>query len=451
MILSLSMLAGLVVSGMVSVWLWRAHDIAQERETTMAQTVMQLEHATGYAGFIHNFKNAVLRPDEPVYIRYAADDYDKAVTAIAQLETLAAEAGVAIDLTLYRNTLNRYRQNLDVLRETRHRFDQIPQTDALVRVPDAAARNNLDLATQRLARALEERTEPLRRALAISLGTMLVLVTLLGREQSYNARHREQHLALEAQRQRLAAERRHGEQLAATLAQVQQVNREQAEFTYAVSHDLKAPVNTAGMLVSALREEMEDRLTEDDAELLGDLDAVLQRMHGLIEDVLHYTSSFETRSHTEPVDLDKILDAALADMRGQILQTHAIVERLPLPAMVGNRRQIRNLLQNLLENALKFHAPGMAPHIRIAPPEAGTQAGRVAFSICDNGIGVAPQDAERIFALFGRLHDRESYPGTGLGLAICRRIAKAHGGDVSVGPSPLGGSCFTVTLQESPE
>jgi signal transduction histidine kinase len=130
-------------------------------------------------------------------------------------------------------------------------------------------------------------------------------------------------------------------------------------------------------------------------------------------------------------------------------ETQGAVHVGPLPTVEADPVQMRQVLQNLIANALKFHRPGVAPEVVVEPaPSAAPEL--VAFTVSDNGIGFEPRYAGRIFRVFERLHGRGTYPGTGIGLALCRMIVERHGGTISVESIPGEGSTFKVTLPLKP-
>jgi light-regulated signal transduction histidine kinase (bacteriophytochrome) len=228
-----------------------------------------------------------------------------------------------------------------------------------------------------------------------------------------------------------------------------QTNREQAAFTYAISHDLKSPSNTIDMLLNELKFGYREVLDADGRELIELALQTTHRMARLVDDVLTYSRCIDDRSAMAPVDLDSVLAEVIADLRYDIGKTNARIRHEPLPQVQGFRMQIKLLLQNLIANAVKFRAPDRAPVIAVSARAA--RGGRVLLSVQDNGIGIAPEFQERVFGLFQRLHSHETYEGSGIGLALSRRIAANHGGDIKLQSRPGQGSIFTVSLKRSAE
>lgn len=227
--------------------------------------------------------------------------------------------------------------------------------------------------------------------------------------------------------------------------QLKQTNQEQAEFTYAISHDLMSPLNTISMMLSFLEE---DLLGDAAPHILEPLDAArttAARMLKIVEDILSYSRAIGQNTKFEPVDLNILFQDILSDLKSDLDHKEAVIKLARLPEIKGVKIQLRLLFQNLLSNALKFRHPNRVPIVQIAtrPSEAGT----LVLSIKDNGIGIEEQHFARIFGLFQRLHTFEEYNGTGLGLTLCKRIAGNHGGEIHVASQPGEGSTFTITLQ----
>jgi len=165
-------------------------------------------------------------------------------------------------------------------------------------------------------------------------------------------------------------------------------------------------------------------------------------MRGLIQDLLAYSRAGRREDELSPADPRRAVDAALANLRGLIEETGAEVVIGPLPGVLGNDTQLVQLFQNLIENALKYRAEA-PPRVELGAERDGEQW---TFSVKDNGIGIEPQYAERIFRIFQRLHDRQQYGGSGIGLAIAKRIVERHRGRIWVESSAGCGATFKFTL-----
>jgi PAS domain S-box-containing protein len=224
-------------------------------------------------------------------------------------------------------------------------------------------------------------------------------------------------------------------------------NRELEQFAYVASHDLAEPLRSISGFSQFLAAEYEDRLDDEGREYLEHIVAGTLRMRSLIDALLDYSRVGRNRPAAAPVPGEDILDEVLASLDAAIGECGATVTREPLPVVVADRGEIARVFQNLLSNALKF-AGDEPPRIHVA---ARPEGDRVVFSVTDNGIGVEPEYAERVFGMFKRLHGRDRYPGAGIGLTVSRRIVERHAGRMWVEPGPGGGSCFKFTLQNPTE
>lgn len=224
-----------------------------------------------------------------------------------------------------------------------------------------------------------------------------------------------------------------------------QTNREQAEFTYAISHDLKSPTNTVQMLLDELSLSHGRDLGDDGMDIIGSAQQTIERMGHLVEDVLGYSRTIEEEFTPEPVDLNDMLQEIVSDLRQAISAAKANLHIADLPQVTGSNVQLRILFQNLLSNAIKFHSATRVPEIEVKR-EPDRDDGLLRISVSDNGIGIAPEHHDRIFGLFQRLHSHDEYQGTGLGLTLCKRIASNHKGRIELVSSPDEGTTFTVSL-----
>ncbi len=228
------------------------------------------------------------------------------------------------------------------------------------------------------------------------------------------------------------------------------LRREQAEFTYSVSHDMKSPANTLQLLLNELDASHGDGLDQDARDLLDHARNAVSRMSDLIEDVLEYSWATDRRAKPEIINMQIRLRDTLDSMAPALMAVGANVSLEAECGYFGYDRQIDILVRNLVSNAIKFQEQDIRPEITVTcAPGPGFKS--VVLSVQDNGIGIDPKNHDRIFGLFQRLHVRETYSGTGLGLATCQRIAANHSGTIAVTSEPGKGATFTVTLGEPVE
>ncbi len=236
--------------------------------------------------------------------------------------------------------------------------------------------------------------------------------------------------------------------------ELERSNRELQEFAYASSHDLQEPLRKIQTFSTRLQTKYAQYLDEKGQLYLERMANSAERMQTLITDLLSLSRvSPYTRSYT-CVDLNQTVTDVLYDLELQIEETKAVIQRDNLPEIEADPSQMYQLFQNLLSNALKFHRPGLPPQIVIEclAPEPGRNGAataapeRYTIAVQDNGIGFEARHAERIFAVFQRLHGRSDYAGTGVGLAVCRKIVEQHNGSITA-HSQLGeGTTFMITL-----
>jgi signal transduction histidine kinase len=233
--------------------------------------------------------------------------------------------------------------------------------------------------------------------------------------------------------------------------ELQRSNRELQQFAAVASHDLQEPLRKIQAFGDRLKTKCAGSLGEAGLDYLQRMQAASARMATLITDLLTYSRVTTRQQPFQPVDLDQVAQEVIGDLEARIQQTQGRIELGALPTLDGDPVQIRQLLQNLLGNALKFHKPGVAPLVKV---ESRLLEGRLTpeglpvyeISVEDNGIGFEEIYLDRIFGFFQRLHGRTEYEGTGMGLAICRRIVERHGGQITARSKPGEGSTFLVTL-----
>jgi PAS domain S-box-containing protein len=220
-------------------------------------------------------------------------------------------------------------------------------------------------------------------------------------------------------------------------------NGELQEFAVVASHDLQEPLRKITAFSERLRDRAAGQLDELSQDYLGRMHSAADRMARLIESLLDYSRVATRALPFEQVDLARLMLGVLTDLEQRVRETHAEVTIGRLPSVQGDPTQLHQLFQNLLGNALKFHAPQSLPKIAVRAQESPR---KWEISVTDNGIGFDPSCVERIFRPFQRLHGRNEYEGSGMGLAICRKIAQRHGATIAVHSEPGKGSTFTVSF-----
>jgi len=225
--------------------------------------------------------------------------------------------------------------------------------------------------------------------------------------------------------------------------ELERSNRELEQFAYVASHDLQEPLRIVSSYVQLLARRYQGKLDQDADEFIGFAVEGANRMKSLITDLLAYSRVGTRGKELAPVEMEDALERATRNLRLAIQDSGAIIAHDDLPVVLADQVQMTQLLQNLIGNAIKFRG-SKAPRIHVGVRRRDE---RWLFFVRDNGIGIDPQYAERIFVIFQRLHNRDEYPGTGIGLAICRKIVERHGGEIWVESKPGNGATFYFTLQ----
>lgn len=296
---------------------------------------------------------------------------------------------------------------------------------------------------------------------------------LLGKVRIFLNLHKNKQLLLEEIDRRIETEaelkkhQMHLEELVAErtadlLAKTQELARSNAEleqFAYIASHDLREPLRMVSSYTQLLAKRYRGKLDSDADEFIEFAVDGARRMQTLIDDLLSLARVGTRGRPLVKVAAQEALDRALAQLGKMIEENSAVISNDALPWVMADEAQLVQLFQNLIGNAIKYRRE-KTPCVNITAVPVQEFAGKVAgpikermwvFSVSDNGIGIPPEQYERIFVIFQRLHTRGAYPGNGIGLAICRRIIERHGGRIWVESGPEKGSTFYFTLTASDE
>ncbi len=244
------------------------------------------------------------------------------------------------------------------------------------------------------------------------------------------------------------------ERVRAFAAELQRSNQELEQFASVASHDLQEPLRKIQAFGDRLHAKFGADLGEQGRDYLGRMRSAAARMSTLISDLLAFSRVTTRAQPFAPVDLAAEVGEVVSDLEARLQQTGGRVDVGPLPELSADPTQVRQLFQNLIGNALKFHRPDEPPVVkvrgRVLPGADGRDGEVCEVTVEDNGIGFEEKYLDRIFQLFQRLHGRNEYEGTGIGLAICRKIVERHGGGITARSAPGRGSTFTVTLPRNP-
>nr|ARK11192.1 hypothetical protein A6C57_13160 [Fibrella sp. ES10-3-2-2] len=242
------------------------------------------------------------------------------------------------------------------------------------------------------------------------------------------------------------------QQLEALNQELTRSNDSLQQFAYVASHDLQEPLRKIQAFGDLLDEHYGPQLGEFGHDAISRMQSAATRMSMLITDLLTYSRISTNRQPFQPVDLDELLTNVLSDLEVRIGETNATIKRTQLPTVAGDPTQLRQLFQNLISNSLKFQPTSNDgvqhhPHVDVDCHQQLIN-GRMWYdiSIHDNGIGFEEKYVDRIFQVFQRLHNKQSYAGTGVGLAICKRVIDSHGGTLTAKSEPGKGATFQIHL-----
>ncbi|MFE0629669.1 ATP-binding protein [Streptomyces sp. NPDC058864] len=252
---------------------------------------------------------------------------------------------------------------------------------------------------------------------------------------------------VEAMRRRLAEELSFAERARELLdeqsAELKRSNAELEQFAYVASHDLQEPLRKVSSFTQLLQRRYGDQLDERADQYIAFAVDGANRMQTLINDLLAFSRVGRVHNQQNTVDLERIADGTQDALSVALEESGAEITRDPLPTVVGDATQLGMLWQNLISNAVKFRHPDRAPRIHV---EARRDGDLWRFSVTDNGIGIDPEFAEKVFVIFQRLHTKDAYPGNGIGLAMCKKIVEFHGGSIGIDPEYGPGTRMAFTL-----
>ena len=245
---------------------------------------------------------------------------------------------------------------------------------------------------------------------------------------------------LETQNEKLRRAEREREE---AVEQLEASNERLEQFAYAASHDLQEPLRMVTRYLELVERRLGDDLDEDCREFMDYAVDGAERMRGMIDGLLDYSRVGTRGEAFDTVELDDVLDDVLTDLQFRIDETGTELTRDPLPAVRGDERQLHQLFQNLLSNAIEYSGDG-PPRIHVGVEE---QAGSdPVVSVRDEGIGIEAGNEDRIFDIFQRLHSIDEHEGSGIGLALCERIVERHDGEIWVDSTVGEGTTFSFTL-----
>lgn len=232
-----------------------------------------------------------------------------------------------------------------------------------------------------------------------------------------------------------------------TARKLKKSNQELREFAYIASHDLQEPLRVISNYMGLLERRLGSDLSPKNRDFLVRSRRAADRLKKMVSDLLDYSRTDRKNPNPVVVDQEHLIKVVLFNLEASIAETGAKIDWPPLPELYLDQQQAERVFQNLLGNALKFRHPDRIPKVEIRGWRTGD---RVFVSVRDNGIGIAPDAAERVFKIFQKLHGREEYPGTGLGLAIVKKIVDNSGGKIRLESDGKSGTTFFLEFPAAP-
>jgi light-regulated signal transduction histidine kinase (bacteriophytochrome) len=226
------------------------------------------------------------------------------------------------------------------------------------------------------------------------------------------------------------------------LTDLERSNSELEQFANIASHDLQEPLRMVSSYTQLLALRYEGQLDEKAKKYIDYAVDGAIRMQRIINDLLDYSRVGRRGNPIETTDMNSVMGAAISNLDVMIRESQAVITNEDFPAVNADASQLVQLFQNLLANAIKFRGEDI-PRIHVSVRDDEREW---VFSVRDNGIGIDPHHADRVFVIFQRLHTREEYPGTGIGLAVCKRIVERHKGRIWFESEPGKGSTFSFTI-----
>ncbi|MFO0936560.1 MAG: CHASE3 domain-containing protein [Gemmataceae bacterium] len=461
----------LIVNAVVGIWfvvsIDRSQAIVTQTENTRAQIAeifSEMKDAeTGQRGFLMTVRQEFLEP----YNRA----YEKLPAKLDQLQVMfegdSHQTAQFNDLRSYID--QRFKIMIESIQYAKQgKLEQARDVDRAIRgkaVMDkirGICREIMDAETK----SLEERKLDVRRkfrsTVAVNIiGTTLALAVILFsqflvRQELKRRKRAEADLKLAFEHQESVIENR-TKALTQTSQELLRSNQDLEKFAYVASHDLQEPLRKIQAFGDRLKKKATDLLDESSRDYVDRMQSAATRMRTLITDLLSYSRVTTHAIVFSPVDLNQIVNDVVLDLEFRREESQGQIEIGPLPTILADPTQMRQLFQNLIANALKFRHPDRPAHVRvraysasdltaIAVPPPPASGWRIVLT--DNGIGFDSIYSERIFELFQRLHGRGEYEGTGIGLAVCRKIMERHGGHIVAKSQPGIGSEFILDLPD---
>lgn len=416
---------------------------------TKGEYLISINGDMGYGGFIHKFKNYILRHDD-LMIPNMQHDLANLRVALRGFQAAGVSSIERHALLEISNVVDEYEKKLIVAQDAVKQGKTISEIDKLTRVDDSLALQSLKVLQAIWVEDLNaghlQQTENINQGLALQKYSFLILGILVGLGGLQIVWMRQFRLVVA---ERTKAER----QLKSAVEGLKRSNQDLEQYANAASHDLQEPLRKILAFGGRLQNSYGDKLDDEARDYLARMRSAASRMQSLIINLLEYSRVTSKAKPFQPIDLNHVLSQVKSNLESTIEETSAEVEGISLPVIDADPMQIQQLFQNLVSNSLKYRSEGRKPQIYIegkiineADAETGYAQELCRIEFRDNGIGFDPKYTDKIFEIFQRLHGREKYQGSGVGLAICRKIVEHHKGTISASSVEGEGTVFLIKL-----
>ncbi len=390
----------------------------------------------GYGGLIHNFKNFILRTDEQQYATRAANSATLALELVTTLENNAAEVNINASLQSTKEMISSYQSRLAQVQKLHSEGVSAEEIDQIVRYNDASAIKEVQTLVTSLSNAVDKTLAQLdTRGKVLSTVTIsgTIFLSALTLALILNQSQRRKHLMVVEDMNKKLETGNH---------ELSRANTSLQQFAGIVSHDLKTPLRHFSMFNDLIMEDYEDKESVQDH--VNKMREASKRMDKMIASLLEFTRAGFAKPNFSPINVLELCSTIVKELQPTIDATSASVSLQVQGYVSADLELLNRVLHNLITNSLKYKKSNVAPLINITAKQVNET---IHFSISDNGIGIEPQYAARIFLPLQRLHNSEShFEGNGIGLSLVKSVIESHGGEVWLDKNYKDGARFEFIL-----
>ncbi|MGS2721260.1 sensor histidine kinase [Paraglaciecola aestuariivivens] len=439
-------------------------DEMRKQRVAMFDNFIALQNQIGYVGLIHNFKNAILRPEDPSYIQKAHKNIYLAIDILKEIESSSSSANGNISMPHTYAMISAYQKRLSILPNLLAQGLSVREIDQRLRFDDQPSHTEIQHTAEKVTKDMESKLADLSyRSLKFGfivllalLLTIILLIRFFFKEQQ-QALHHSQQLNEEMEKHKADmlrsqsillsvmqdVEKEKG-QTHALNDQLTRKNKEMEQFIYTVSHDLKSPLVTISGFTQKLLSELNSDLSDEQKHRFHRITQNIKNMEALLTDLLDISRIAQQAITTMAVDIKGLIARQCRALEEEINNSHATIQvAKELHKVNANPRLFSEALLNLLSNAIRYRDPSRKLIVEIFTTRT---ADSTIIHVKDNGIGIDPKYHKVVFDIFESLSKEE---GTGVGLTIVKTIMQKHHGEVSLASELGAGCCFSLTFPDA--